>query len=502
MDRHGRKLLIIEDDPIIANLYRNKFEKEGYQVEIAPDGQTGFYRLHEARFDVLLLDLMLPQMNGLDILKKIRAQKRFENFPVFVFTNAYLGNIAQEAARAGANHVFFKATTSPRQIIDAINSALMLTPAAPEQQQIPNTPTTSQPQQSFTVQPPVQPQIPAQPPPAVPLPQQTPVSQFPAAFPPAAPAQQQYQQPYPAPIQTTPPISPVTSAPVQQPIPPTPPPIPAISPGALPPGTPQPAPASSTQDSDAQFQAEIRQTMLASGPETVSTLRKILQNIVQSKDEARLASLNELSRKVHSLTGSAGLAGLKTMGQIGSAFEALLKELYMTPSNINASTLHTIAQIIDFINVLFSKGIAADTMEAKPVNILVVDDEIISRRAVTYALEKVGLKSVAMDDPLTAFKLLQENPFDLVITDIDMPNMDGFELCSKLRSIPEHKNTPVIFVTSLNAFENRAKSVLSGGNDLIAKPFILIELGVKALILVLSKRLAKTEQPKTETKTA
>jgi putative two-component system response regulator len=75
-----------------------------------------------------------------------------------------------------------------------------------------------------------------------------------------------------------------------------------------------------------------------------------------------------------------------------------------------------------------------------------------------------------------------------------MPNMDGFELCTRIRALPLNKLTPIIFVTSLTDFKSRAKSTLSGGNDLIAKPFMFIELSVKALTYVLRSRLAPKRQ--------
>ena len=128
-------------------------------------------------------------------------------------------------------------------------------------------------------------------------------------------------------------------------------------------------------------------------------------------------------------------------------------------------------------------------LEQPPVSVLVVDDEIISRRAVTYALEKAQLKSESIEDPNVAMQLLNERRFDLVILDVDMPGMSGFELCSKLRTMPQNQNTPVLFVTNLTDFESRAKSSLSGGNDLIAKPFLFIELTVKALSFVFKNRL-------------
>jgi DNA-binding response OmpR family regulator len=118
----------------------------------------------------------------------------------------------------------------------------------------------------------------------------------------------------------------------------------------------------------------------------------------------------------------------------------------------------------------------------------VVDDEILSRRAITYALEKAYLKSINIEDPGVALKMATENAYDLIFLDVQMPGMDGFELCTKIRALPVNKTTPIIFVTSLTDFKSRAKSSLSGGTDLIAKPFMFIELTVKALTHVLRNR--------------
>jgi CheY-like chemotaxis protein len=126
-----KKILIIEDDPIVAHIYQTRLEKEGYEVEIAPDGQSGFYRVHEFKPDAVLLDLMLPRMNGVEILKKIRSQSQFAQTPVIVFTNAYVPNMIHESFQAGATQVFNKATLTPRQIIDAIQNAIAFATGAP-----------------------------------------------------------------------------------------------------------------------------------------------------------------------------------------------------------------------------------------------------------------------------------------------------------------------------------------------------------------------------------
>ena len=147
------------------------------------------------------------------------------------------------------------------------------------------------------------------------------------------------------------------------------------------------------------------------------------------------------------------------------------------------------AAAVDFLGLLFEQGTLPEKQDLPPANILVVDDEAISRRAIVYALEKAQLQSINVEDPNAALKLLSENPFDLVFLDVDMPGMTGFELCAKLRTLPAHKKTPVVFVTVLGDFDNRTSSTMAGGTDFIAKPFLYIELSVKALIHVLRGKL-------------
>ncbi len=97
-----KKLLLIEDDQIVANIYRNKFTIEGFQVEIALDGQVGFDLVRSFKPDVILLDLLLPKMTGVELMKKIRAEPEFETLPIIVFSNTYLTNLVQDAWKAGA----------------------------------------------------------------------------------------------------------------------------------------------------------------------------------------------------------------------------------------------------------------------------------------------------------------------------------------------------------------------------------------------------------------
>jgi PleD family two-component response regulator len=189
------------------------------------------------------------------------------------------------------------------------------------------------------------------------------------------------------------------------------------------------------------------------------------------------------------LTGAAAAANLTLVAHVAEALEALLKDLHEKPKHVTKSPLRTVASAIDLLALLLIRSDQTPVSD-QPPRILIVDDEPISRRAIAHALERTKLTAEALDDPAAAYNLLSTNRFDLIFLDVDMPGMSGFELCTKLRALPMHKETPVIFVTSLDDFESRANSSVSGGTDFITKPFLFIELGLKALAYILRGRLA------------
>lgn len=385
------KILIIEDDQIVANIYRNKFALEGFQAETALDGDVGLELLHSFQPDAVLLDLVLPRVTGLEVMRKLRAQKAFEQLPVIVFSNTYLSNMVQEAWKAGATKCLSKASCTPKQVIEAVLSTLK-----------PNgTTVNNHKSQSGTAR----------------------------------------------------------------------------------------ASSLAQSEADEAFQAELRQDFINSLPTVLSSLRAVLQGLIKAENEAgRVKQIQELFRRAHSLSSNAGIAGVNQIAQMGDAFEALLKELCEKPKNINASTMRTVAATVDFLGILADRA-SLPEKRLPAAEVLVVDDEAISRRAIVYALEKANLKSTAVEDPLEALKLLSLKRFDLIFLDVDMPKMNGFELCSKLRTQSPNARTPVVFVTGLTDLESRANSTMSGGNDFIAKPFLFIELTVKALTHLFRSRL-------------
>lgn len=404
-----KKVLIIEDDQIVANIYRNKLAVEGFHVEIALDGETGLAATRKFRPDALLLDLMIPKVTGIDLMKQLRADADFAEMPIIVFSNTYLTNMVQDAWKAGATKCLSKASCTPKHVVDALRGSLQITNSGATA----ITPATTTANGGA---------------------KRMPSSAAPVVI--AKPAD------------------------------------------------------SAMSDSDTEFVASLRREFIDGLPTALNTLRATLQTLFKADSEINKAKqAQELYRRVHALTSNAGVAGMMLIAQMADATEALLKELYEKPKNINASTLRTVASAIDFLGILFDRSTVSEHQEIPSASILVVDDEAISRRAVTYALEKAKLKSVNVEDPLVAYQLIVDSRFDLIFLDVDMPNMTGFELCSKLRALPAYKNTPVIFVTSLNDLESRANSTMSGGNDFIAKPFLFMELAVKALVYVFRGKL-------------
>jgi len=393
-----KKVLIIEDDQIVATIYRNRFAVEGYEVEIAFDGEAGLEMIRSFRPDAVILDLMLPKLTGVELMKKIRAEPDFEKLPLIAFSNTYLSNMVQEAWKAGATKCLSKSNCTPRQVIEVVRGSIggngSLASASP---------------------------------------------------------------PLSAPRLQAVPSLPLAGAPA----------------------------AKSATVTDEAFQADLRRSFIESLPATLASMRGFLKSLAKAEQEAdRLKQISELHRRMRALAGNAGIAGMLAIAQLADALEALLKELHEKPKNLNSSTVRTVASAVDFLGMLFDRA-SGPQEEAPPAKILVVDDEAISRRAITHALEKAKLGCVNVEDPNLAYRMLCEHAFDLVFLDVDMPGMNGFELCTKLRALPLHKKTPVVFVTSLNDLESRASSMMSGGNDFIGKPFLFIELAVKALVYVL-----------------
>ena len=119
-----KRIVVVDDQPILGAIYRAKFAAEGFQVEVAADGQQGLELIQRTRPDLVLLDLNLPKIDGLEVLRRLRAKPFFQNLPIIVFSGNARSGITNEAFAAGATMVLSKSKTSPKQMIEIVNKTL------------------------------------------------------------------------------------------------------------------------------------------------------------------------------------------------------------------------------------------------------------------------------------------------------------------------------------------------------------------------------------------
>ncbi|GEM_PF-971225 len=389
-----KKILIIEDDPIIGKIYHSYFKKSGFEVELAADGQEGYYKVQQGKFDGLLLDLMLPHMSGLDILRKIRAQKSFQKLIVVVFSNSFMSEMFDSANEAGANRIFHKSNLTPRDLVEVVNQEFFL-------------------------------------------------ASSPAAAAKADPESEGLGMER-------------TSGP---------------------------------REIDS-YRQELIQTFLKKAPESLETLERACVDFLETKNPGEVpAMLQELYRKLHAFSGVAGLAGLKRLGELCTAMEALLIEMHQNPGANTASTRRTVRRAIDFLKKRFRDLAQFPESADRSARVLVVDDELMSRRAASFALDISGLEVATHEDARASLELLSKRSFHLVVLDESMPGLTGSQMLGQLRQGPPNQNTPAIVILGDAEFRARAEEHLAPNLDLIARPFPFSELAVKALSMLLNHQI-------------
>lgn len=225
---------------------------------------------------------------------------------------------------------------------------------------------------------------------------------------------------------------------------------------------------------------------------TVSALRNLLPEVNRTSEEvARQKLLLDLFEKVQELKAAAVLPEVLPVWQLSAALEGLVKQLIEKNRNVTPSTLRTVASAVDLLGSLSAPGVKPDVVSNPPIRLLAVDDDSISRHAVSLALRKGLNKPDLAENGEAALALAAQIPYDVIFLDVQMPGMNGYETCSKIHATEANRATPVVFVTCQSDFDSRAKSTLSGGNDLIGKPFLIFEITVKALTLAFRGRLQR-----------
>ena len=391
MNGTEKKILFVEDDPVVLTLYRNRLQREGFEVLFAEDGEVALNILSRVRPDLVVLDLMLPKVNGVDVLKHIRADDRLKSTPVLILSNAYMTELAQKAMQSGANKGMLKTECTPAKLVEAVRDMLGYDPA-------------------FGLV--------------------------------AGKSGKSQAEAFVA--------------------------------------------AATAAHADEMTLKATRDEFIKDAPAEIAKIRDhSLAYIKAATTPTGLQQLNNLYQRVHFLTARAGLAGCAKSALLASAFEALLFEIVFKPTNVTSSVLQTIAQAVDCLGRLFQNGDIGTGGLSLKAKILIVDDDAVCNYTMVAALKRAQFEPVSVEDPTVAVQMVQATHYDIVLLDINMPVMNGFEVCEALRRMPQYKEIPVIFITGNGDFQNRAQGILSGGNDLITKPTSPLELVLKTTMHLL-----------------
>jgi DNA-binding response OmpR family regulator len=126
MDTSEKKVLLVEDDPFLSGMYQTKLKLEGFEVITAMDGEEALQRLEEGTYDIALLDIMMPKLNGFEVLKEIRksANSTTSTMPVIMLTNLGQKTDIEQGLLLGANDYIVKANFTPTEVLVKIKNLI------------------------------------------------------------------------------------------------------------------------------------------------------------------------------------------------------------------------------------------------------------------------------------------------------------------------------------------------------------------------------------------
>ena len=119
-----KRILIIEDDQDVRELYSEVLRDEGFEVAEAVDGQSGLAKVLAGAYDLVLLDIMLPKFDGLEILKTVKEKAEVKGIPVILLTNLGREAIIKEGFSLGADGYLIKSEHTPEEIVDEVRKFL------------------------------------------------------------------------------------------------------------------------------------------------------------------------------------------------------------------------------------------------------------------------------------------------------------------------------------------------------------------------------------------
>ncbi len=374
-------VLLVDDDKILTKIYTLKLTSLGFAVRHAPDGNTAIQMISEVIPDAIILDIMLPDINGLDLLAELRGYEPTSGVPVIMFSAVCSEELEQEALSRGATCILDKSVMTPRILGDYLQGLLQLEPDPDN-------------------------------------------------------------------------------------------PVPAITGIDF----------KILSEEDIKMQEHQRKNILTRSPQWINDINSYFLSHENFLDEPE--KTKALTQSLHSISNQTSLAGYVRISRLSAIIAKLLEDVSSGALKPNLSFQGSLFQGVETISVLLKQPGSLIGGDFTP-SILAVDDDALSRALIHSTMQKIDLKAMVVSNAQLALEYLEENDFSLVMLDMMMPGMNGDELCRKMRAMPRHARTPVIFVTGVNNFLACTKILGSGGNDLVCKPYLPMELSMKAIVQIL-----------------
>ncbi len=117
-------VLLVEDDPFLVDIYTTKFQAEGFSISVATDGNQAIRRLSQDKPEILLLDIVLPKVDGWEILKSIKQNKNLQDLKVIVLSNLGQKADIDKAIALGATRYLIKAHYTPSEVVEEVKKII------------------------------------------------------------------------------------------------------------------------------------------------------------------------------------------------------------------------------------------------------------------------------------------------------------------------------------------------------------------------------------------
>jgi DNA-binding response OmpR family regulator len=403
---------------------------KSFEVFTAADGQDGYYLISAQKPHAVILDLSIGGMSAVALIGKIRAQKKFQNLLFLVLADSLPHELADEAINVGAADAFCK--SDPRFVEQVFQNLW----------------------DRFK-----------------PLSDRRPAS--------SAPAPQSHRLPAPD-TGTQNSYSPNSYSPSAKTL---------MSVSAL---IPQEEPEPDTNHDE---QEQLRTLFADSFGQKVHAIRQSFLLHMTAKDAASQAvHFERFHKSVASLRAEAAQCELSGLVRLLDPLEARARQLKTRLETVPQGSRQAIANAIDLLSSMNNQVSDLAGLNHCSPSALVVEDEAVSRKAITLGLQKGKIRVTAVDSGDAGLRECELSMFDLVMLDVELPGMNGFALCARIRTLPQYKETPILFISALDDLGSRASSKVSGGNQFLTKPVDFVELNLTATTLLLKQRLRQMDR--------